>query len=88
MEVVFMAQRIRRCDNRKEFERLIDDFITQGYTVVSRGDSSASLAKYKKKEHLKVLFLTGWWTFGIGNLVYAFMKPKVEDEVLVRIETT
>lgn len=32
-------------------------------------------SKYgSKKGHLWVLFLTGWWTFGLGNIVYGLYK--------------
>ncbi|MBQ6035218.1 MAG: hypothetical protein IJL33_06950 [Ruminococcus sp.] len=81
-----MANRIRRCSTQKEFEQVIDDFVTTGYKVESRGENNALLKKYKKKDHFKVALLTVWWSCGIGNLVYALMPAKVEDEVLVKIE--
>ncbi len=81
-----MASRIRRCSTQKEFEQIIDDFITTGYKVQTRGETNALLVKTKKKDHLKVAILTIWWTFGIGNLIYAFMPAKVEDEVMVKLE--
>ncbi|OQC15911.1 MAG: hypothetical protein BWX72_00792 [Firmicutes bacterium ADurb.Bin080] len=82
-----MAQRIRRTANEREYERVIDDLITQGYVVVSRGESSANLIKRGKKEkHLLVFLLTFWWTLGIGNIIYAILPNKVVDDVLVRID--
>jgi hypothetical protein len=82
-----MAQRIRRVDNSKEMERVVDDFITQGYKAKSRGEESARLIKYEPKDkHLLVALLTIWWTFGLGNLLYAVLPSKVDDDVLVRIE--
>ena len=33
-----------------------------------------------------VALLTVWWTCGIGNLIYAFIPAKVEDEVMVKLE--
>lgn len=80
--------RIRRAETRQEFERVIDDFITQGYEVESRGEENARL---KKKDygsllgHIVVFVLT-FWTFGLGNLIYALYKNKKADEVVVRIE--
>lgn len=40
-----MANRIRRCKDRREFERVVDDFVTTGYTVTSRGEDNALLIK-------------------------------------------
>ncbi len=83
-----MAQRIRRVLDQKEFEKIIDDYITQGYRVASRGEETATVIKRGKKElHFLVLLLTFWWTFGIGNLIYALIPGRIEDEVLIRIST-
>ena len=82
-----MANRIRRCENKQEFERVIDDFVTTGYQVESRGQNNALLVKKgKHNKHGLVALLTCWWTFGIGNLIYALMPVKNEDEVLVKLE--
>jgi hypothetical protein len=84
---IFMAQRIRRVDSIKEMERVVDDFITQGYKAKSRGEESARLVKEAPKDkHLLVALLTIWWTFGLGNLLYAVLPSKIEDDVLVRLE--
>ncbi len=83
-----MANRIRRCSNKKEFEQLIDDYVTQGYKVQSQGENNALVVKEKKKDHFKVALLTIWWTCGIGNLIYAFMPAKIEDEVMIKIENS
>lgn len=81
-----MANRIRRCESQKELEQLIDDFVTTGYSVKSRGENNALLVKKKKKDHAKVALLTVWWTFGLGNLIYALIPAQDEDEVLIKIE--
>ena len=81
-----MANRIRRCSSQKELEQLIDDFVTTGYEVQSRGENNALLVKKKKKDHVKVALLTVWWTCGLGNLIYALIPAKNEDEVLIKIE--
>lgn len=81
-----MANRIRRCSTEKEFDQVIDDFITTGYELQSRGESNALLVKKKKKNHAMVAALTVWWTCGIGNLIYAFIPAKIEDEVMVKLE--
>ncbi|MDE6504348.1 MAG: hypothetical protein K2L42_00590 [Clostridia bacterium] len=82
-----MANRIRRCATRKEFEQIVDDFVTTGYVVKSRGEDNALLVK--KGQHTKhglVALLTFWWTLGLGNLIYALIPVKNEDEVLVKID--
>lgn len=81
--------RIRRVDDRKEMERLIDEFITQGYKVKSQGELSAMV---KKKDfgsggmHLIVFIFLGWWTLLIANAVYAAYKYFTADEVQIKIE--
>ncbi len=82
-----ITERIRRCNSQEEYERVIDDYITSGYKIKSRGEKNCSMVK--KGEHDKhglVAALTVWWTFGLGNLVYALMSTKVEDAVLVKLE--
>lgn len=81
--------RIRRVDDRKEMERVIDDFITQGYKVKSQGETSAMM---KKKDfgsggmHIIILVLFGWWTLGIANAIYAAYKYFSADEVQIKIQ--
>lgn len=41
------APRLRRVSSRKEMENLIDDYVTQGYTIFEQSDRSAMV---KKKE--------------------------------------
>lgn len=81
-----MASRIRRTSTQKEFEQVIDDFVTTGYKLESRGENNALLKKYAPKKHGMVALLTVWWTCGLGNLIYALIPAKVEDEVLVKFE--
>ncbi len=83
-----MTQRIRRCSSQKELEKVVDDFITVGYKVKSRGESSVVLEKFKPKKHGTVFLWTFWWTAGIGNLIYALIPPTLEDEVCVKIDDT
>lgn len=81
--------RIRRVDDEKEMDKVIDDFITQGYKVKSRGEQSAMM---KEKDfgsggmHLIILIFLGWWTIGIANAVYAAYKYFGADEVQIKIE--
>ena len=81
--------RIRRVDDEREMERVIDDFITQGYKVKSRGQRSTMM---KKKDfgsggmHLLVLVFLGWWTLGIANAIYAAYKYFTADEVNIKVD--
>ena len=82
-----MANRVRRCENQQEFERVIDDYITTGYEIQSKGQNNALLIKKGKHDkHGLIFLLTGWWTLGIGNLIYALIPVKNEDEVLVKFD--
>lgn len=70
-------------------EKVIDDFITQGYKVKSQGERSTMM---KEKDfgsggmHLVVALLTIWWTLGIGNALYAAYKYFTADEVQIKVE--
>ena len=82
-----MANRIRRATSMREFEQLIDDYVTTGYVVEQRGESNALVVKKGvHKHHAIVAILTAWWTLGIGNLIYALTPVKNEDEVLIKLE--
>lgn len=81
--------RIRRVDGQKEMEKVIDDFITQGYKIKNQGERSTLM---KKKTwgsggmHIVVAVLTLWWTLGIGNAVYAIYKYLTAEEVQIKID--
>jgi hypothetical protein len=81
--------RIRRVDTQREMEKVIDDFITQGYKVKSQGERSTLM---KEKDwgsgggHIAVAVLTIWWTLGIGNLAYALYKYFTAAEVQIKVE--
>ena len=83
-----MINRIRRCSSRKEYEQLIDDYITVGYTVKARGEDNADLIKKgRHTKHGLVFLLTFWWTLGIGNLIYALIPVRDEDDILLKLES-
>jgi hypothetical protein len=81
--------RIRRVEDRKEMEKVIDDFVTQGYKIKSQGQSSTMM---KEKDfgsggmHLLVLIFLGWWTLGIANACYAAYAYFTADEVNIKVE--
>jgi hypothetical protein len=83
--------RIRRVQNLREMESVTDDFITQGYKVKNRGQDSVLLFRNggfgSVLIHIIVFFCTVWWTFFIGNLLYAvitYYKGGKADEVLLK----
>lgn len=81
--------RIRRVDDTKEMEQVIDDFITQGYKVKSRGERSSMM---KKKDfgsggmHVLIGIFLGWWTLGVANAVFAAYKYFTADEVQIKVD--
>lgn len=81
--------RIRRGDDQRDMERVIDDFITQGYKIKNQGERTTLM---KKKTwgsggmHLIVAALTIWWTLGIGNIVYAIYKHMTAEEVQIKVD--
>ena len=86
-----MAQRIRKVSNEKEMDQIVDDFITQGYKIKSRGEQSVNIKKNNWGSmggHILVALLTVWFTLGIGNLIYALISNSKADDVLVRIQPT
>jgi len=83
--------RIRRVDDEREMEKVIDDFITQGYKVKSRGERSTMMKEKSYGSgfaHLIILIFVGWWTLGIANAVYAAYKYYTGDEVQIKVEGT
>lgn len=80
--------RIRKVQNQKEFESVIDEYITQGYSTKSRGEESAKLKKADYGglvAHIIIFLIFGWWTFFIANLLYAGYCYSKGDEVLVKV---
>lgn len=81
--------RVRRVEDRRTLERSIDEFITRGYRLMSEGESSARL---KEKDwgdsvtHVIVVALTGWWTFGLANALYAIYSYVTADEIVIKLE--
>lgn len=82
-----MADRIRRCRDRQEMEHVVDDYITLGYKVTSRGEDSVTLRQIKPHDkHMFVFLVFGWWTCGLANLIYAAI-PCYGEEVFVKVDT-
>lgn len=81
--------RVRRVTDRREMERSVDEFITRGYRIVAEGDASTRLKERDWGDagtHLIIAMLTGWWTFGLANALYALYRYTTAEEVVVKIE--
>lgn len=81
-----MANRVRRCKDLREMEQIIDDFVTTGYVVKSRGENNALLIKKGKHTKHLLVFLLTCWSFGVGNIIYALIPVKNEDEVMLKVQ--
>jgi len=82
------APRIRRVATGKEMEAVRDDFITQGYSVKSTGEATTLLSNAgwgSVTNHILIFVFTVWFTFGLGNLVYALYAHAKGDEVLIKV---
>lgn len=82
------APRLRRVSEKREMENLIDDSITQGYEIVTQGPASALLRKKTWGSgggHFLWFLLTFWFTFGIGNAIYAAIAHFTAKQVMLKM---
>jgi hypothetical protein len=80
--------RIKHASTMREAEAFRDEFITQGYKVESAGENTTIVKKStwgSTAGHIGVALFTIWWTFGLGNLVYALIVHK-SDEVMIKVD--
>lgn len=83
------APRLRKTSSQKEMENLIDDYITQGYEVIERGERSTMLRKKtwgSSSGHVLWFCLTVWFTIGFGNLIYALIAHNSAEKVFLKWE--
>ena len=83
------APRLRKVSSQKEMENLIDDYVTQGYEIVERGERSTMLRRKtwgSTSGHMLWFLLTVWFTVGFGNLVYALIAHFSAEQVFVKYE--
>lgn len=79
--------RLRRAGNPGEVENVVDDFVTQGYEILERGENSVMLRKKSWGTgvgHFVVAIFTLWWTIGLGNVLYALFAHYTAEKVLVK----
>lgn len=85
------APRLRRVSSKREFESMLDDFITQGYEILEQGQSTALVRRKtwgSSGGHLLWGLLTFWCTLGIGNLAYALAAHYNAEKVMLKIDSS
>lgn len=83
------APRIRRVASQREMENLLDDYITQGYEVITQGQKSTLVRKKSWGSvagHIFVALLTVWFLLGLGNVGYALVAHYTAEQVMIKIE--
>lgn len=82
--------RIRKVKSQREYEQLIDEYVTLGYNVKDRGELTCALEKTNfgsVTSHAIVAVVSVWWTFFIGNIVWALYNYySKSDRVLIKLE--
>ena len=81
--------RLRKVETSKGMENLIDDYITQGYEILDRGERSA-MARKKTwggiLPHIIVFIFLGCWTFLVANIIYALYAHYTAETVLNKLD--
>ena len=84
------VQRIRNTKSQREYEQLIDEYITLGYTVQERGEITCSVINKRfggLVSHIIIAILTAWWTFFIVNIIWlGYNYIYKSDKVLIRLD--
>ena len=83
------APRLRRVSSKREMENLVDDYLTQGYEILNQGELSAMVRKKTWGSvggHVLWALLTGWFSLGGGNLVYAVVAHYTAEQVMVKVD--
>ena len=82
--------RIRKAKTQREYEQLIDEYVTLGYKVKERGELTCALEKVNYGSvvsHVIVAIISAWWTLFIGNVVWALYNYfSNSDRVLLKLE--
>lgn len=83
------VSRIRRVASPREMEAVIDDFVTQGYTILTLGENSVMLRKRSWGSaigHLLCAMFLGIFTLGFANLFYAIIAHYGAEKVMIKVE--
>lgn len=81
------VSRIRKVETKKQMDSLVDDYVTQGYTIASQGAGTTLVVKKAGNRpviHI-VLAVCFWWTLFFPNFLYWLLSRK-KDEILVKVE--
>ncbi|PYZ92796.1 hypothetical protein CR194_14175 [Salipaludibacillus keqinensis] len=84
------VDRIRRVFSEREMESVTDDYVTMGYEVLARGETSIKLRENagfgSAGGHILIFLLSIWWTFGLGNLLYALYKRYSGEKIVIKLQ--
>lgn len=81
--------RKRRVASKKALDVKIDELVVRGYSIKSRGESSARLKATgwgDSATHLLLAALTLWWTLGLANALYAVYARATAEEIVIIID--
>lgn len=83
------STRRRTVEDTYALQEAIENYRTDGYTVVSEDDTEAEL-KYKDSgsllAHLVLFFTIGFWTLGLANLAYVWhRRRKTADRIIITV---
>lgn len=81
--------RVRRVSDQKGKEKAIDELTTRGYRIKSNSETSARLKERDWGDagtHLFLVLITGWWTFGLFNSLYAIYAYATAEEIVIKLD--
>lgn len=80
-----MQTRIRKVKTEREYEEIIDEFITTGYKIRAKGNQTTKIVKpYYGNAILHILLFI--FTFFIGNIIYlTYSYFSNSEEVIIKI---
>lgn len=87
--VMKMRSRIRKVRSEREYEEVIDEYVTTGYRIKERGEKTANLIKPNYggvASHVLIFLLIGWWTIFAANIIWLIYNYYTNsEEVLLKI---
>jgi len=86
-----MNTSVKRVKSKKALESAIEDAQVEGWKLKTRGDTNAVMTKHGSYGgilgHAIVMIFTAWWTFFVGNLLYAGYRYVSEtQELQIKVE--
>ena len=82
---------VKRVKDKKALETAVEDAQAEGWKLSAQSNSTAVLKKPGSLGsivgHVVVFFLTVWWTFFLGNILYAaYRYVSGSQELRIKIE--